>query len=90
MKVCRPKTSHARRQDGDWSRLTQEVERLRTVDEVDAYWGRFLLYRLPHYPEPWSLALKDLCAEQRRTLLDLESRNHAMDAEYRTAMERHP
>lgn len=88
MIVWRPKTSHARHIDGDWKPLAAEVEALRTVEEVDAFWTRFLLDRHRNYPEPWSLALRDLCAAKRDELSDLEDRVRQLDAEMTSAMER--
>jgi hypothetical protein len=88
MHVWQPKCSHRRHQDGDWTAIVAEVEALRTVEEVDAYWTRFLLHRHRDFPEPWSLSLREICAAKRDELLILETKHQSLDREWAGAMER--
>lgn len=69
MKVWRPQTSHALTQGGAWDGLTAEVAAHRTVEAVQAWWSDFLLNRHRDYPEPWSLALQEVCETRCDELL---------------------
>lgn len=68
MKVWRPKTAYASRRDGDWDALMAEIAALPTVEEVEAFYTRFLLDRARNWPTDWIDEVKGACEERRGEL----------------------